>query len=217
MIELNTTDDIAVIRATETYVVVDKPYNVLSVPGRGPHLADCVASRVQQRFPEATGPLTVHRLDMETSGLLVLALDADTHRDLSRQFRQREVGKRYVAVIGGEVDGDEGRIDLPLRFDPPNRPHHVVDPLQGKPATTLWRALRRSPDRTRVEFEPLTGRTHQLRLHAAHHDGLGHPILGDSLYGDLAESPRLLLHATWLEFTDPGTGERVSFTSDPPF
>ncbi len=217
MIELNTTDDIVVIHATRSYVVVDKPYNVLSVPGRGPHLADCVASRVQQRFPDATGPLTVHRLDMETSGLLVVALDPDTHRALSRQFQQREVGKRYVAVIDGEVDGDEGRIDLPVRFDPPNRPRHVVDPVQGKPASTQWRVLHRRPARTRVEFTPLTGRTHQLRLHAAHSEGLAHPILGDSLYGDLTGSPRLLLHATWLEFTDPATDERVSFASEPPF
>ena len=217
MIELNTTDDIVVIHNTDTYAVVDKPYNMLSVPGRGLHLADCAAARVQRRFPDATGPLTVHRLDMETSGLLVFALDPDTHRALSRQFQLRQVDKRYVAVVQGTPRADEGEIDLPVRFDPPNRPHHVVDPLQGKPASTRWRILERQSDRTRVEFVPLTGRTHQLRLHAAHPEGLGCPILGDSLYGDLTVSSRLLLHATWMEFTDPATGDRVSFASEAPF
>lgn len=215
MIELNTADDIAVIEATGRYVVVDKPYNMLSVPGRGPHLTDCAAARVKQRYPAATGPLTVHRLDMETSGLLVLALDPDTHRALSRQFQQRQVHKRYVAVVEGVVAADEGLIELPVRFDPPNRPHHVVDPIQGKPASTRWRVLGRRDVRTRIEFAPLTGRTHQLRLHAAHPDGLGSPIVGDSLYGEIG--PRMLLHAAWIEFTDPGTGERVAFTSEPPF
>jgi tRNA pseudouridine32 synthase / 23S rRNA pseudouridine746 synthase len=215
MIELNTEDDIAVIEATDSYVVVDKPYNMLSVPGRGPHLTDCVAARVKQRYPAATGPLTVHRLDMETSGLLVLALDPDTHRTLSRQFQLRQVGKRYVAEVEGSVATEAGVIELPVRFDPPNRPHHVVDPIQGKPASTRWRVVDRQGGRTRIEFEPATGRTHQLRLHAAHPDGLGSPIVGDSLYGEIG--PRMLLHATWLEFTDPRTGERVSFASDPPF
>lgn len=215
MIELNTEDDISVVEATDRYVVVDKPHNMLSVPGRGPHLTDCVAARVKQRFAEATGPLTVHRLDMETSGLLVLALDPDTHRALSRQFQLRQVDKRYIAVVEGIVAMDAGLIELPVRFDPPNRPHHVVDPVQGKPACTRWRVLDRHDGRTRVEFVPLTGRTHQLRLHAAHADGLDAPIVGDSLYGEVG--PRMLLHATWIQFTDPHSGERVTFASESPF
>lgn len=171
-------------------------------------------------FPASTGPLVVHRLDMETSGLMVLALDPEAHRHLSRQFAERRVDKRYAAVLDGHVVGDEGEVDLPLRLDVGNRPFQVVDHERGKPALTRWWALRRGADWTRVAFAPRTGRTHQLRLHASTSvaaGGLGCPIRGDSLYGDPATAHRLLLHAERLGFRDPDGGERREFSSEPPF
>lgn len=198
--------------------MVDKPAGLLSVPGKGPEHADCVASRVRALFPHATGPLTVHRLDMATSGLIVLALDPGAHRDLSRQFEERRVSKRYLAVLAGDVPADTGEIHLPMRLDVDRRPHQIVDFVHGKPAHTRYRVLerRQTPQgsRTSVEFEPITGRSHQLRVHAA--EGLRAPILGDSLYGDAASAPRLMLHAWWLEFEAPGLGGRTAFRSDAP-
>jgi tRNA pseudouridine32 synthase/23S rRNA pseudouridine746 synthase len=198
----------------ERFVVVDKPSGMLSVPGKGPQKQDCVAARVRAMFPGATGPLIVHRLDMETSGLLVLGLDEDAQRDLSGQFERRTTDKRYTAILEGSVVQDVGDITLPIRLDVDRRPFQIVDHVQGREAVTRYRVLSREIDRTRVEFTPLTGRTHQLRVHAA--AGLACPIVGDVLYGrDSGE--RLMLHASWLAFVDPGTGRRVEVESPAPF
>ncbi len=202
------------------YLIIDKPAGVLSVPGRGEEKRDSISFRVRQVFPQASGPISVHRLDMETSGLLVMALHARAHRGLSRQFEARKTGKSYVAVLGGIVEADEGAVDLPLFVDWPNRPRQRVDYENGKPSRTLYRVLQRDERSTRVEFRPVTGRTHQLRVHAAaprEIGGLGCPILGDTLYGDPQSSPRLLLHAAHLSFFEPVTGEWVKFDSPPPF
>ena len=147
--------------------MVDKPSGLLSVPGKGEQNQDCVVARVRAMVPEARGPMIVHRLDMETSGLLVVALDEDAQRELSMQFERRDVEKSYVAVLDGIVERDAGVIDLPLRPDIDNRPVQIVDHVHGRPATTRYRVLVREGDRTRVHFEPVTGRTHQLRVHAA--------------------------------------------------
>jgi tRNA pseudouridine32 synthase / 23S rRNA pseudouridine746 synthase len=212
--------EIRIVHEGERFVVVDKPANALSVPGARPGREDCVAARVRERFARAQGPLIVHRLDMETSGLMVLALDPDAHRELSRRFAERRVDKVYVAVLDGRIGGDSGEVDLPVRLDVGNRPYQVVDHEHGRPALTRWRVLGRDTGSTRIEFLPVTGRTHQLRLHAAQPvagGGLGCPILGDSLYGDPGAAPRLLLHAASLGFEAPGTGEKVIFESPVPF
>lgn len=210
-------DDPSVILERDRFVVVDKPAGMLSVPGKGPEKADCAVARVRAMFPRATGPVVVHRLDMDTSGAIVFALDDETQRALSRQFESRTVGKRYGALLAGEIDHDEGVIDLPIRADIENRPMQIHDPERGKPSVTRYRVLERSGGTTRVEFTPITGRSHQLRVHAAHELGLGCPILGDVLYGDGASAPRLMLHATGLSFDDPETGERVEARSGVPF
>lgn len=174
-----------------TCVVVDKPAGLLSVPGRGEDKQDCAAARVQQRYPEA---LIVHRLDQATSGLLLFARGAEMQRHFSYQFMQRRVHKRYIAVVEGLLPLDQQwhEIDLPLIADWPNRPKQKVDHEAGKPALTRWRAMVHEAERTRVELEPVTGRSHQLRVHLL---ALGHPIVGDALYGNANGSPRLLLHA----------------------
>lgn len=200
------------------FVVVDKPSGLLSVPAKDPTITDHVRNRVARLYPAATGPLSVHRLDMETSGLLIVALDAAAHRDLSIQFQERRVEKTYVAVVAGAVSAAEGRVDLPHRLDPERRPLQVVDLVHGKPAATRWRRLAvEEPARTRLELRPETGRTHQLRVHCAHPQGLGHPILGDRLYGDPASAPRLLLHARKLAFEHPETYARVEVEVPEPF
>ena len=191
--------------------VVDKPAGLLSVPGRGPARADCVEARVRAAMPEATGPLLVHRLDEDTSGLLLVALDSSTHRALQRQFLDRTVQKTYVAWVHGRVQGSAGTLDLALRPDYEDRPRQVHDARGGRPATTHWRVLAQENDRTLVELRPITGRTHQLRVHAAHPLGLNAPIIGDRLYGHAG--PRLLLHAAVLEFTHPVTGTRLRIES----
>lgn len=198
------------------YVVVDKPSGLLSVPGKGPEKADCVRSRVAAMYPDATGPMTVHRLDQDTSGLIVVGLDADGQRAMSQVFEHRKVTKRYIAVVEGELEQHAGLIDLPLRIDWPNRPRHIVAE-DGRPSQTRYRVLNVENGNTRVEFTPLTGRGHQLRVHAADERGLGAPILGDPLYGDTKKAPRLLLHAWSLEYEDPFTGELLHVTSDPQF
>ena len=195
-------------------VVLDKPEGLLSVPGKDASV-DSVLARLRARYPHATGPLLVHRLDLDTSGLLVAALDARTHAALQRQFLHREVHKRYVAWVEGPVPGERGTIDLPLRVDLNDRPRQIHDPVHGKPARTEWWVLERLGGRTRVAFSPLTGRTHQLRVHAANPLGLGAPIVGDRLYGH--PDARLMLHAEALTFTHPQTGERVSFERPAPF
>ncbi|MCE4539273.1 pseudouridine synthase [Pelomonas sp. P7] len=181
-----------VVHADDRMVVVDKPAGLLSVPGRTE--PDCASARVQALYPDA---LIVHRLDQATSGLLLFARGAQAQRELSADFAERRVGKVYVAVVAGRLQG-EGLIDLPLGADWPNRPRQQVDHQHGKPSQTRWRVLGHEGDHTRLRLEPLTGRSHQLRVHLA---ALGHPILGDTLYGmadTAAASPRLLLHASEL-------------------
>jgi len=195
-------------------LVFNKPSGLLTQPGRGPELYDSLITRVQLEFPTAR---IVHRLDRDTSGLIVLALDADAHRELSRQFETREVEKKYVAVVYGVVMNECGRIDLPLRKDLDHPPRHMVDPVQGKPAVTEYRVIERQADRTRVELRPLTGRSHQLRIHLQH---IGHPILGDPLYAHVAAqamAERLLLHASELTFTHPASREAMRFACECPF
>ncbi len=206
-----------VIYKDEHVIVLDKPPGLLSVPGVGPAKQDCLARRVEARF---AGARIVHRLDRETSGVIVMALDAESHRELSRQFEQRLIDKCYIAVVAGVVAEDEGEIDLPLRKDlnPPRPgPRHIVDHVHGRPALTRYRVLRRDADRTRMETRPQTGRSHQLRVHL---DAVGHPILGDDLYAPpevVAMADRLLLHAQAMSIMHPRTGKRLDFKSPCPF
>jgi tRNA pseudouridine32 synthase/23S rRNA pseudouridine746 synthase len=189
----------------DRFVAVNKPPNLLTVPGKGPAKADCVLSRARAMFPSATGSITMHRLDWETSGVLLLALDPDAHRRLGRQFEKRVVRKTYVAIVAGVPREPAGEIRLPLKPDWNRRPYQVVDESNGREAITTWRTLwserRDGLDCARIEFRPRTGRTHQLRVHAA--VGLGLPILGDPLYGDPDSAERLLLHASAIEFWEP--------------
>jgi tRNA pseudouridine32 synthase/23S rRNA pseudouridine746 synthase len=203
--------DFTLIHIDRSLIVVDKPTRLLSVPGRGPDKQDCLVARLQIEFPDA---LIVHRLDYDTSGLIVLARGKAMHRELSILFQERKVGKRYVAVVDGKPSPDSGEVNLPLIVDWPNRPLHKVDFETGKPSLTLYKVLDydETRDSSRVELVPETGRTHQLRVHML---SLGHPILGDSLYADpesLAKADRLLLHAEHLSFVHPESGERLNFT-----
>lgn len=187
---------------------------LLSVPGRGVDKQDCLISRLAKNYPDI---LTVHRLDWETSGLTVLALDKDIHRHLSRQFQERQVKKNYIAVVYGQPEADKGEINLPLRCDWENRPRQIVDHEQGKASQTFWECLERNEHSSRILLTPVTGRSHQLRVHML---SIGHPILGDPLYAPpqaLEMSNRLLLHACRLEFTHPQTCKQVEFYSIPPF
>lgn len=196
-------------------VVVNKPAGLLSVPGRGEDKADCLVSRVQAVFADA---MIAHRLDMDTSGLLVLARGPAMQKKLFEMFRERKVSKRYQAVVAGVLQEKEGEVDLPLIVDWPNRPRQKVDFQEGKPSLTRFRrlAVDAAADSSRVELEPVTGRTHQLRVHMA---AIGHPILGDELYAGPAQerAERLLLHASHLEFRHPITDEALCFESPPPF
>ncbi len=196
-------------------LVINKHHGLLSVPGRLPENFDSVALRLQQLVnPDLR---IVHRLDCDTSGLMVLAFDADSHRELSRQFHDREVNKRYQALVFGQLWPDQGRVELPLRYDAERKPRHCVDHLAGKPALTLWQVRERTAEHTRVDLTPWTGRSHQLRVHML---ALGHPIIGDMLYAEneaLAAAPRLCLHACTLGFTHPSSKEHLEFQSPIPF
>jgi tRNA pseudouridine32 synthase/23S rRNA pseudouridine746 synthase len=194
-------------------MVVNKPAEFLSVPGK--NISDSVYERVKLMLPEATGPLIVHRLDMSTSGLLVIAKNKDVHEHLQRQFIKRTVNKRYVALLENEVRGDKGQIDLPLRVDLDDRPRQLVCNEHGKHAVTKWEVANRENGKTRIYFYPITGRTHQLRVHAAHPLGLSNPIIGDDLYGTKAD--RLHLHAETLEFSHPISRERLTIQVEAPF
>lgn len=232
---------IRIVRQSDRWVVIDKPAGVLSVPGRDEANRACTASWCRERFPAATGPITVHRLDMDTSGLLLMALDEEAQRELSRQFEDRRVSKRYVALVAGTVSGERGTNDVPMRADLSRRPHQVIDRVQGRPATTEWRVIDRLPNATRLELMPITGRTHQLRVHCAY---VGHPIIGDVLYaggvgnaalerdthpavppaaapagpaGAAVGVARLMLHASELTFFDPDGGAPVECRSPAPF
>jgi tRNA pseudouridine32 synthase/23S rRNA pseudouridine746 synthase len=213
---------VEVLHADDALLVLAKPAGLLSVPGRGPDKQDVLSARVQALYPDA---LVVHRLDMATSGLMLMARGIEAQRALSIAFAGREVDKRYEAVVHGrwslqpeDTDG-WGLIDLPIRLDWPRRPISIVDPIAGKPSQTRWRMLVYEPatDSTRLALAPLTGRSHQLRLHLA---ARGHPILGDALYAPpevQARAPRLLLHACALEITHPTRGERMMFACPTPF
>lgn len=197
-------------------LVLDKPSGLLSVPGRGPGHEDCLASRVQACYPDAR---VVHRLDMATSGLLVMARGREMERALSISFQQRRVQKRYVAVVAGRLDAPAGEVALPLITDWPNRPRQKVDAEAGKASLTSYCLLAHDPlgDTSRVELTPHTGRSHQLRVHM---QAIGHPILGDELYAPpehRAAASRLLLHATRLELPHPGSGQTLCMESSPPF
>lgn len=205
---------VPVIYHDDFIVALDKPSGLLSVKGIGPDKIDCLAVRVASAVE---GARIVHRLDMDTSGVIVMARDAETHRELSRQFQDREVKKTYVAIVGGIVKEDSGCIDIPIRKDFDNPPRQCVDFEQGKPSQTHWKVLERERDRTRLELQPVTGRSHQLRIHLRE---IGHPILGDDLYApkELQDMvPRLLLHALDLTVTHPGTGETIEFDAQCPF
>jgi tRNA pseudouridine32 synthase / 23S rRNA pseudouridine746 synthase len=193
-------------------VVVNKPQGLLSVPAKDLALTDSVLARLRARHPRA---LLAHRLDLDTSGLLVAALDVRTHASLQRQFTGREVQKRYAAWVEGRVHGERGTVELALRVDLEDRPRQIHDPVHGRPAVTDWEVLAREEGRTRVALFPRTGRTHQLRVHCAHPLGLGAPIVGDRLYGH--EAQRLYLHAEWLGFRHPESGEPVTFSRPAPF
>ena len=196
----------------DSLLAANKPAGLLAVPGRGADKQDCLSARIQQEFPDA---LVVHRLDMATSGLIVFARGAEMQRRLSQMFREREVEKRYVAVVQGRVAPTAGEIDLPLLVDWPNRPRQKVDHESGKPSLTRYSLLLHDTagDTGRVELEPVTGRTHQLRVHLA---AIGHPILGDVLYGGRVAG-RLLLHAQSLSFAHPLDGKPLHFVCEPPF
>ena len=194
-------------------LVINKPEGMLSVPGKGD--ADSVYQRLSILYPEATGPIIVHRLDMATSGLLLAAKTKEAHQNLQAQFKNRTIQKRYIALLEGEVPQDEGEIRLPLCPDPLDRPRQIVSEEFGKPALTHYRVLERTSGKTLIAFYPQTGRTHQLRVHAAHPLGLHCPILGDELYGRKAE--RLYLHAEYLAFTHPITSERIEIQKSPAF
>lgn len=194
--------------------VINKPAGMLSVPGKEDAVS--VYSLMREQYPEADGPLTVHRLDMATSGLMLIAKTKRVHQNLQAQFKNRLVRKRYVALLEGIVPKDKGTVDLPLCLNPLDRPRQMVHTEHGKPAITDYQVLERlDGKRTRIAFYPRTGRTHQLRIHAAHPLGLHCPIIGDELYGKKAD--RLYLHAEYLEFTHPITGETVRITKEAEF
>jgi len=196
-------------------LLVNKPSGLLSVPGRHPDNKDCLISRVQKDYPTAR---IVHRLDMDTSGIMVIALNADSHRHLNRQFEQRKTEKRYEAIVHGIVESDEGEIDLPICCDWPNRPLQKIDYDNGKSAKTLYEIISRDSvnHTTRVKLKPITGRSHQLRIHLA---SIGHPILGCSFYGRKVQhlAERLLLHACELGIKNPLTGATLHGNSPTPF
>lgn len=221
-----------IIYSDKSIAVVNKPAGMLSVPGRGTDKTECAVSEIRKIFPDCIEQPVVHRLDMDTSGLMVFGLTAEAHRNLSIQFQDASVKKKYIAVLERSLEqrlGEGGRIELKYRLDTGNRPKQVFDPLHGKAGITLWKLT--GPDRRRVEFQPLTGRTHQLRLHAAHPveiidgknaGGIGCPIAGDRLYGSSSDyehetGTRMLLHASEIEFKHPETGRTESFKRNPLF
>lgn len=194
-------------------LIVNKPAGLLSVPGKGEHLADCLIARIQEVFPMA---LLVHRLDRDTSGVMVFALSPHAQRHLGLQFEKRQVKKTYVARLWGRLEPKTGTVDLPLIVDWPNRPKQMVCHETGKPAQTEWRVQRYGETETRVRFMPKTGRSHQLRVHAL---ALGHPILGDPFYakGPARDFPRLMLHSEELRLRHPDGGAGLKFRVKPEF
>lgn len=203
-----------ILHADHEILVVDKPAGLLSVPGRGADRADCLIARLRGAYPEV---LLVHRLDLDTSGVMVFALTPHAQRHLGRQFEERQTKKVYLARLWGHLSPERGRVDLPLIVDWPNRPRQHVNHETGRPAQTDWRVLRHEADgTTRVRLMPLTGRSHQLRVHMME---LGHPILGDPLYatGAARAFPRLMLHAESLRLRHPDSGRHMTFSAPCPF
>jgi tRNA pseudouridine32 synthase / 23S rRNA pseudouridine746 synthase len=205
--------DLTLIYEDEWLLAVNKPAGLLSVPGRYRDRQDSVLSRLRHQRDERLH--VVHRLDQDTSGLLLLARDSDTQRQLSRQFEQQQVKKVYAALLAGQLSREQGMIDLPLWADPSDRPYQKVDWQRGKPSQTWFQAIARAGNTTRVEFFPITGRTHQLRVHAADPQGLGLPIVGDRLYGQASD--RLHLHSRALSFQHPKSGQHLQLTAATPF
>jgi tRNA pseudouridine32 synthase/23S rRNA pseudouridine746 synthase len=216
--------DIPIIHRDERIIVLNKPAGLLSVPGIGEDKRDCLALRVAAQYP---GARIVHRLDRDTSGVILMAFDAEAHRELSRQFHDREIGKTYIAIVAGILKDDSGVINLPMRkdMDPANAPRQVIDHAEGRPAITQWWVQQRLSDEkyksiggaTRLLLKPITGRSHQLRLHLKH---IGHPILGDDLYAPadvLALADRLMLHAQSLTIVHPETASLMTFEAPAPF
>lgn len=199
-------DSLDVVYDDRWLTVINKPSGMLTVPGK--LLEDSLLTRYQDAHPEANGPIVMHRLDQETSGLVIFAKDKDTHKALQQQFEQHTIRKCYIALLDGIVEHDEGTIDLPIRPDVDDRPRQRVDHEHGKPAVTRYRVLERTGGVTRIVFEPLTGRTHQLRVHASHPMGLNCPTVGDRLYGKA--SSRLMLHAGSITFTHPATAQPMT-------
>lgn len=197
------------------FIVLNKPANLLSVPGRGPDKQDCLSARVQAEFANA---LIVHRLDYDTSGIMLMALNKAAQSKISRLFQEREIDKMYTAIVYGQPQDEAGSIDLPMRCDYERRPLQIIDHEQGKQALTHWKVLEQYDNNTsRIELKPHTGRSHQLRLHMY---SLGYPILGDNLYGTQethAMSTRLLLHSTQLSFRHPVSGQLINIVNQSTF
>ena len=207
------TDPLVILHEDAEVLLVDKPSGLLSVPGKGPELADCLLARVQSAFPDA---LLVHRLDRDTSGVMIFALTAYAQRHLGLQFEKRMTRKTYVARVWGVPEDKEGTVDLPLIVDWPNRPRQKVCHETGKPAQTDWRLMKDAGNTARVRLMPRTGRSHQLRVHML---SLGHPILGDPFYatGPAREFPRLMLHSEELRFKHPNGGRSMKIRAKAPF
>ena len=205
--------EIPVLHADHEILVVDKPAGLLSVPGKGPELADCLTARLEKAFPTVR---LVHRLDRDTSGVMVFGLTAHAQRHLGQQFEARKTKKTYIARVAGRVEGKTGTVDLPLIVDWPNRPLQKVCHETGKPAVTDYRVLKASDEESRMRLHPLTGRSHQLRVHML---ALGHPILGDPLYAPetAGNFPRMMLHAEELRLSHPDGNNGVKFRSKAPF
>ena len=197
---------LAILHADHEILAVDKPSGLLSVPGKGAGLSDCLLSRVQAVYPQA---LLVHRLDRDTSGVMVFALTPRAQRHIGLQFEKRQVKKTYVAWVWGRLEPKTGTVDLPLAVDWPNRPLQKVDHLRGRPARTDWRVVRHADEATKARLMPLTGRSHQLRVHMKE---IGHPILGDPLYasGPARDFPRLMLHSESLKLRHPDGGKGIA-------
>ncbi len=204
---------VSIIHRDDDLLVLDKPSGLLSVPGRDPALHDSLATRVKEQFPNA---LMINRLDKDTSGLVLMSLNRKAHAAIAAQFENRSTDKSYIAVVWGVMEGEEGLIDLPLASDVDNKPRHRVDHDNGRPSQTEWKVLDRTASTTRLLLHPLTGRTHQLRVHMK---AIGHPLLGDAFYAEgeaLAAADRLLLHAQELSFRHPD-GRDVTFHIPCPF
>lgn len=205
------TEPLSILYQDDQLLALDKPSGLLSVPGKGAHLAECLLSRAEEKFPTAR---MVHRLDMDTSGVMIFALTREAQGNLGKQFERRKTSKTYIADVEAIPAEDSGLIDLPLRCDWPNRPLQMVCWEEGKASQTRWEVIERHNQHARLKLTPITGRSHQLRVHLKE---IGHPILGDPFYGDETLAPRLLLHAQSLTIHHPDDGREITFTAPCPF